>query len=74
MQMIRRAYWINNPLLANQFEIFLDCHMARRQLNPTQFMSSEWESSPVDVELKKRFMVKRISSFLMPQRSLGRAT
>jgi len=64
MQMIRRAYWINNPLLANQFEIFLDCHKARRQLNPTQFMSREWESSPIDVELKKQFLSKLDKQFV----------
>ena len=58
MNLIRRAYWINNPLLANQFEIFLDCNKAKHQLNPTEFRAREWESSPVDLELKKQFLAK----------------
>jgi len=71
MQMIRRAYWINNPLLVNQFEVFLDCHRARRQLNLTHFVSREWETSPIDVELKKRFMVKLDQQLLGASKVFG---
>ena len=53
VDMIKRAYWINNPMLAAQFEVCLDCTEAKHRLNPTEFNNKGWQFAAVDPELKQ---------------------
>lgn len=58
MGLVKRAYWINNPRLATQFELFLECTAARHELNPNEFQSGGWKYASTDLELKTAFMAK----------------
>jgi len=71
MNSIRRAYWINNPLLANQFEIFLGCNATRHQLNPTAFNSRDWESAPADLARKRQFLAMLDTKLVSASKVLG---
>lgn len=55
---IQKAYWINNPLLTTQFEIFLNSTSAKHQLNPDLFNSQGWTYSSTDPQLKREYMRK----------------
>jgi len=69
---IKAAYWINNPLLADQFEAFLACTTSKRQLNPFLFDSQGWKSSASDLELKEAYMEKLTASLARATRLMGR--
>lgn len=58
MDLLKKAYWINNPLLASQFEMFIDSTAAKHRLNPAAFNSQDWRTSGVDVELKALYLAK----------------
>lgn len=58
MELVRKAYWINNPLLAGQFEMFLDGTAAKHRLNPSAFNSQDWRTSGVDIDLKTMYRAK----------------
>jgi len=45
MEVVESAFWINNPPLATQFELFRDCTSARHQLNPAEFNATTWRGA-----------------------------
>ena len=57
-EVIQQAYWINNPRLATQFEVFLDCITAKHSLNPSEFNSQGWKYATVDHDLKAEYTAK----------------
>jgi len=56
--LVQQAYWINNPHLATQFEVFFDCLAAKHTLNPSEFNSKGWRYASTDQEIKAGFMAK----------------
>ena len=57
-EVIERAYWIDNPMLAKLFESSLETTAAMHKLNPSEFLKQSWKGSDANSQRKAEYLKK----------------